>query len=232
MSNGNHVLTAVARDAAGNTATSSSVTINVNNPVTFPENGLVAYWKLDEASATRLDSKGTKHLTDVNTVTSNTGKIGNAGQFTATSSEYLDIANNAALSTGNLDFTFSSWVYMDSKNGYSTIIGKWGPSGNAAELEYSLRYLAATDRFQFLISDGTTITTVNANALGSPSTGTWYFIVAWYDSAADTLNTKVNNGVVDSLTQTAGSRDTSYHFVLGRAGEYPGDYWNGRIDEV
>ncbi len=36
VGNGNHILTAVARDAAGNNATSSAITVNVNNDVTSP----------------------------------------------------------------------------------------------------------------------------------------------------------------------------------------------------
>jgi hypothetical protein len=37
---------------------------------------LTAYWNLDETSGNRADSKGTNTLTDVNTVTSATGKVG------------------------------------------------------------------------------------------------------------------------------------------------------------
>lgn len=45
---------------------------------------LIAHWKLDEASGTRNDSHGTNHLTDNNTVTTATAKLGtNAAQFTA-----------------------------------------------------------------------------------------------------------------------------------------------------
>lgn len=43
ISDGNHVLTAVARDAAGNTAVSSAVTVVVNNAVVLPKPVIAAY---------------------------------------------------------------------------------------------------------------------------------------------------------------------------------------------
>ena len=71
---------------------------------------LIAHWNLDEASGTRVDAKGGNDLTDNNTVTQATGIVSNAGQFTAANSEYLSIADNAALSTGDIDFTIPLWA--------------------------------------------------------------------------------------------------------------------------
>ena len=73
----------------------------VDTTCTLPTN-LIAYWKLDEASGTRNDSKGANHLTDNNTVTQAVGKVGNAAQFTLANSEYLSIADNADLSAGDI----------------------------------------------------------------------------------------------------------------------------------
>jgi hypothetical protein len=50
--------------------------------------GCVAYWPLNETSGLRFDVAGANPLTDVNTVTSNPGKISTAGQFVAASTEY------------------------------------------------------------------------------------------------------------------------------------------------
>ena len=77
---------------------------------------LKGLWHLDEnsngsAAVTRKDSSGNGNdLTDNATVTSTQGKIGKAAQFTAANSEYLSIAENASLSPGDIDFTFSGWV--------------------------------------------------------------------------------------------------------------------------
>src|SRR3990167_8248201 len=78
---------------------------------------LMAYFKLDEASGTRVDSKSTNDLTDNNTVTQAVGKVANAAQFTSANSEYLSIGDTLDLSTGDIDFTISGWMYPDSHPG-------------------------------------------------------------------------------------------------------------------
>ena len=60
---------------------------------------LVSWWSLDETIGTRDDSHGSNNLVDHNTVGYTTGKQGNASAFTAANSEYLDIADNADLSS-------------------------------------------------------------------------------------------------------------------------------------
>jgi hypothetical protein len=52
-------------------------------------NGLVSYWKLDEASGTRVDAVGTNHLTPTNAPIGALGKIGNACDFEADSTQFL-----------------------------------------------------------------------------------------------------------------------------------------------
>lgn len=78
--------------------------------------GLVSYWKLEEANGARVDSvvASGNDLTDNNTVTQAVGVLGNAAQFTAANSESLSHADNASLGTGDIDFTVASWVYFDS----------------------------------------------------------------------------------------------------------------------
>src|SRR5688572_29665368 len=74
---------------------------------------LIAHWRLEETSDTRFDAHSTNHLTDNNTVASATGKLGTAASFTAANQESLAIADNAALSMGDLDFTLAGWVYIN-----------------------------------------------------------------------------------------------------------------------
>lgn len=186
---------------------------------------LISYWKLEEASGNRADSHGSNTLTDNNTVTQATGKIGNAGQFTSASSEYLNSTDNASLSTGDIDFTFATWVYLDTKGANRRILAK---TNNVASSEYILTYRSATDRFDFTIADGAI--QADANNLGSPSATTWYFIVCWHDSVANTLNIQVNNGTADSsATGGTAPSDTAFDFQIGRTA---GEYMNGRIDDT
>ena len=70
-------------------------------PTNSWKRGLVAYWRLDETSGSRLDSSGNGHtLTDNNTVTSGAGKVGTAAVFTRASSERLSRADQPAFEVG------------------------------------------------------------------------------------------------------------------------------------
>jgi hypothetical protein len=193
---------------------------------------LISHWRLDEASGNGVDSHGTNTLVDVNTVTAAAGKLGTSRQFTAASTEWFSVADNASLSVGNIDYTFAAWVYMDSKPANFMYIVDKANSGGAANDEYSLYWDNTTDRFNFR-QRGTGTIVVVANNLGAPALSTWYYIVGWHDAAADTLNIQVNGGTVDSIT-TSGTfpSDGAQSFAMGGrsgAGTLP---WNGRIDSV
>jgi len=97
---------------------------------------LISFWGLEETSGTRVDAHGTNNLTDNNTVTSATGKVGTAGQFTNANSEYLSITDNASLSTGDIDFSAQAWVYFDSFGTQRGIINK---GATFPDLEWVMR---------------------------------------------------------------------------------------------
>jgi hypothetical protein len=167
-----------------------------------------------------------------------TGVIGGgAGQFTAASSQYLSIADNASLSTGDIDFTVAGWVYLDSlpaTNNFFGTVTRWHTSGSPVHREYALiTYdISGTVRFHFFVRNAADSdnASVVANTLGTPATGTWYFIVAWHDSVADTLNISVNDGVVDSQAHTGGVVDSAADFNIGAY--TTSNYHSGRIDQV
>ena len=191
----------------------------------------VAFWDLSEADgATREDAVGSNDLTDNNTVTQATGRIGNGAQFNGTN-QYLSIADNADLSMGDIDFSISCWVNMDTKSsGVSGIVGKW-----ASNQEYLISYTgtSGTDRFQFIIENASaTQTSVEADSLGSPRAGTWYLIVAQYDASSDELSIQVNNGPIDvsSSTHTGGAQDSTDAFEIGRSSS--ANYLDGIVDAV
>lgn len=72
---------------------------------------MVSYWDCNETSGVRNDSHGVNDLTDNNTVTYETGVLGNACLFTRANSEYLSItdASQVGLDIAN-DFTFNVWL--------------------------------------------------------------------------------------------------------------------------
>lgn len=189
--------------------------------------GLVAFWKLEEASGTRVDEVGSNDLTDNNTVTQATGKVGNAAQFTAANSESLSIADNADVSMGaGVQFTIAGWFYLDNKSTYRHAWAKWE---SGVQFEYRLLYNVDTDKFEFWVSsDGSGFSTVTATSFGSPSTATWYFIMCRYDGT--NISISVNDGTVNNTAFTADVFNGTQAFRLGS--KTGGDYWDGRIDAV
>ena len=200
--------------------------LSAANPLT---KNLISFWRLGEANgANRVDYYGTNTLTNNNTVTQVGGKVGNASQFVAASSQSLSIADNASLSTGDIDFTIVAWVYLDSKAAEGDIIAK----DASGQREYNLRYVSVGDRFNFTVSnDGTATTSLDASTLGSPSTSTWYFLVAWHDSIANTINIQANDGTVDSVAHTTGVFDGTAAFGIGTS-TFANTFFDGRIDAV
>ena len=90
VTNGTHTLTAVARDAAGNTATSTGVQVTVNNPdiqaptvnFTAPTNGATVSGSTVTVTATAADNKGVagvKFLADGNLIADDTSSAGGWG---------------------------------------------------------------------------------------------------------------------------------------------------------
>lgn len=193
---------------------------------------LKAHWKLNEASGTRVDSEGSNDLTDNNTVTQATGKIGDAADFEDANEESLSIADNADLSAGDIDFTIAGWFYLDDKTRSLRMVNKW--LGAGSQREYVVGYTpSATDRLFFQVSsDGSDFPSIKADSFGAVSTGVWIFIVAWHDATANTINIQVNNGTVDSSAHTAGVFNGTSAFRLGGVPEESGQFLDGRIDSV
>lgn len=196
------------------------------------QKGLVGQWKLD-GNANDSTSYG-NDLTNTNAVTFTTDRkaqSSKAGQFTSASFQYLSVADNESLSSGDIDFTVSGWVYADTLTDGDQIWGK-GTANTVAGIEYRLIYdTSLNNRFRFGFGNGVTLGQVRADSFGTPTTGTWYFIVAWHDATANTINIQVNNGTVDSGSHTVGGQDTAGLFITGTNASLAG-YWNGRIDDV
>jgi concanavalin A-like lectin/glucanase superfamily protein len=200
---------------------------------------LISYWKLDEASGDALDAHGTNDLTETSgTIASATGKIGNARDFESADTEYFEIADNADLSTGDIDFTIAAWVNLESlTNG--TIASKYETVGNQREylFFYNANDHVTNNRFSFAVSsDGTgaALVTIDANNFGAPSTGTWYHVVAWHDSVSNQIGISVNAGTPDTASHSAGVFNSTTPFRLGAIFAGGGQFYqlDGLLDEV
>ena len=193
---------------------------------------LISFWELEEASGTRYDAHASNDLTDINTVLSDTGKVGDAADFVSTSDEYLEKTSVASLQFADEDFTLACWaLYGPPAIGasvYNPLMTK--ATNTAATFEYQLT-TGTNDKLQFRVSDGTTLTTVEASAACVALT--WYFVVGWHDSDADKIYVQVNNGTPAEAAHSAGCQVSTNPFRLGAYyGSFGDHFMYGLIDQA
>lgn len=204
-------------------------------PVPFSlMNNLESWWTMDEFSTgagavARDDSHGTNNLTDNNTTPSGAGRVNLGADFELANTEFLNHVDNASLSTGDIDFTIACWVKAESLAANAHIMNKWGLAGNN---EYTLFYSNAANRFQFLVSNnGVASVFENADVLGAPALATWYLIICWHDSVANTINIQINNAAIDSQAYALGVFDSASNFTI--SGSHAGaPFFDGVVDEA
>lgn len=186
---------------------------------------LSTWWALEGLT----DSSGNANtLTNNGVATFNTGKVNNGVYLARASSQFLSIADNTFLSTGNIDFLFAGWVYLTVKNVTQGIFSKW--DGVGTNREYIAYYLTSSDRFYFAVSpDGSGETSVLADNFGAVPTTTWVFLECWHDAANDQIGIRVNRGTANTASHTTGVRDGAAGFRLGS--DHTTNYVDGRQDE-
>lgn len=218
---------AVGKNRFGNAGGYGAISADAAKPSHSLIQGLVSWWTLNEAAGQALDAHGVNHLTEVGgPIASAPGKVGNARDLELSNGQYFSRPDNADLSVGDVDFTFCCWVKAESLATYNTIINKWGVSGT---FEYKIYRDQSTTAFHFILSaDGVGYTNWQGNV--APVVGTWYFIAAWHDSVANTINIQIDNAAVISAAYVTGVFNGPSVFQIGQGD--PGQNWDGLIDEV
>lgn len=175
-----------------------------------------AYWKMDEASGNRLDSIGSNHLIPTGTPAQIAGKVGNAVRFPGSGTTVLSAPAASPLDGGgDVSLTIALWIRLNSKANSRNFLGK-GTGTIATALEYRFRYDQPVDRFRWQVSRTAAVTTVDADTLGSPSTGVWYFVVCYHNAAEDRIGIRVNAGTADTAVHGGtGIHTTAAEFQVG-----------------
>jgi Concanavalin A-like lectin/glucanases superfamily len=195
---------------------------------------LISYWSLEEASgASAIDAKGTNTLASNGTggVGSGVGKVANARVFSHVNNTYLSVASNSSLQTGDIDFTFTCWVnFTTDISGQSNfgIISKASDAGTSTT-EYWIDWQETNNCIRIVVTDSSNYG--EAHWSSSPSTGTWYFVVAWHDSVNNVVGINVNNGTSVTTAWSAGTHSLSNAFKIGELGTL-NRQMDGTIDEV
>jgi RHS repeat-associated protein len=188
---------------------------------------LVSWWTMNETSGQRNDSHSNNHLSVTGTVTSATGRptSTNAASFSSSPTGILTRADNAQISTGDIDFTLSANFYATSVSGVTVLVNK-GSSTDPNQRDYAL--IQSNNTLLFRVGNGST----NASVTSATFTAnTWHTVVAWHDSVNNTINIQIDNGTPTTASYSGGAMDTTYPLSIG--GHANSTYvFNGRIDEV
>lgn len=193
---------------------------------------LVAYWKFEEASGTRIDEISGLTLTDNNTCPQVTGKSGNGVGFTSASSEYLSDtdANLYSIDTGESGFSVIFWAYPTVDNQSGGMASK-GFLNGGNHLEWQILQGSSNNNVQWQVSyDGAAVITVISD--DAMTKDAWNFVACRYRSSDGSLFCRVGCGDdgVETLTPNTPHLDTG-DFNIGRYFNNMAGYWQGRIDE-
>jgi hypothetical protein len=223
--NGNHNITATARDAAGNTSTSAIVVFNVFN------NGLVAAYGFNENSGTIVnDNSGNGNngaLTNGPTWSSS-GKYGAAINFDGIN-DFINVADANSLDLTNR-MTVEAWVYANDLTGYKTAVCK---ENGTTTLAYALSPNnnnangSSSQRPNARVRIGSTMTTVTGST--KLSANTWTHIASTYDGSV--LRLYINGTLTSSASVTGNITVTTSPLCIGGSTALA-QYFAGMVDEV
>lgn len=205
----------------------------VNKSGTMLAQGLVGYWKMDEASwngttGEVIDASGDgNNGTSANGATTGAGKYGNGGGFDGID-DFVNVGTGSDLNISSNSITVSAWVKANSIGSNSVGIVSKGKTGVTPQQGYALGTLSTGTKMRFYPM-GPQSDYVEATS--TISTGQWVHYLGTYDGS----NIKMYiNGQLDASAPSSASMITSDGpLVIGRwYGNYDGYYFNGAIDEV
>jgi len=200
---------------------------------------LTAFWNMNEASGTRNDGFGKINLTDLNTVASASGKLGNAAEFVEANSEALAGPDTDAVEFFNTDFSVTCWVFLVNTSvspDFMTFVSKH--DATALNGEYFLGFLPTENRFRWHVSNSSgTQTSLDADNFGAPATATWIFLRAWYDASSQRMGIAVNETLTDTTAHLGGAKSGGNPIMIGAnsggtGGNVIRNFSNFRIDDV
>jgi hypothetical protein len=225
--NGPHLLSARARDAAGNTRTATAVSVTVNNTTTTPGAGLVAAYSFNAGSGTTAQSAiGTGLNGTLNGATWTTqGRFGSALQFDGVN-DWVTVndANALDLTTG---MTLEAWVYPTASGAaWRNVLIKERAGGEAYNLYANTPSSVPT---VYVIRADQTGTPLNANGTAGLPLNSWSHLAATHDGT--TLRLYVN-GVQVGTRAVSGALLTSTGALRIGGNSVWGEFFQGRIDEV
>lgn len=224
VANGDHTITAVARDTSGNTTTSNPVTVNVQN--TGTGGGLVGAWSFNEGAGTTVgDASGFGNIGSIFQATWHTsGKYGKALSFDG-SNDYVSVADSNSLDLTN-KMTIEAWVRPTASSGWRTVMMK----ENSNEMAYGMYARESSNRPSgWLRINPTSGSSFSAGATPGLTLNAWTHMATTYDGT--TLRLFIN-GVQRASRATTGSMYTTSGPLKFGGNAIWGEYFAGQLDEI
>jgi concanavalin A-like lectin/glucanase superfamily protein/Big-like domain-containing protein len=229
--NGSYTLTAIARDAAGNTTTSAPRTVTVSNTSTPPPTVSIpplAHWTFDEgAGVTAFDSSANGHNGTIDGAAWTTsGKLNGALNFDG-SNDFVDVGTWDVLGSA---ITLAMWFKADDFGiSDARLLTK---STNTAEQDHYFMLSTIQSggmKLRFRLKTAGTTHTLVANS-GTLSVGEWIHAAAVYDGSQMRL---YKDGVEVGSRSKAGALSTNSTVKI-RIAQNPNGYgsFDGLMDDV
>jgi chitodextrinase len=220
VANGTYVVTAAARDASGNVATSAPVTVNVaNGPA--PRPGLVAAYALDEGTgSTAGDASGNGRPGTIIGASWAIGRFGRALSFDGVD-DRIDLTPLGTFYKSG--FTYEAWVKKRTTKPDVAVVGTWVSGQGGGPMVWTDH---VAGRYQLTLSAGT------ANYLDSgrvPTTETWEHVAVTHDGATARFYV---DGQQVATRAFAGNVGDSNAWRIGAYGAGPSGFFDGLVDEV
>jgi hypothetical protein len=215
LTDGTHTLSAVALDSAGNTRTSSNVTVTVDN------DGLIAAYGFEETSGSTVTDVVRDHDGTISGASRTTaGRFGRALTFDGSNDRVtVPHASDLNLTAG---LTVEAWVRPSSLSSWRAVAVK----ERSSSLSYALYANSSGSRPTARLFTTSDLATSGTAQLGL---STWsHLTMTWSGS---TLRLYVNGTQVSSRTVSGSlATGTSPLRIGGRIGA--SEWFNGRIDEL
>jgi hypothetical protein len=217
VADGTHTLSAVARDAAGNTTTSSNVSVTVAN---MPAGAVAAYGFEETSGSTAVDQKGVNNGTISGATRTTAGRFGRALSYDGIN-DRITVPHHVTLTPSNA-LTVESWVNPSALSGVRSVATK----ERASSIAYALYAHNSTNRPRARLFTTSDLTTDGTAAL---PLNAWSHLAMTWDGT--TLRLYVNGLQVSS--RAVGGALASGTGPLSLGGTSTGSQWfSGRIDEV
>jgi hypothetical protein len=205
-------------------------------PVVTPVANLAGYWTLDQVSGQRFDGSGqNNHLADINTVTSQNGRVGLAADFERSNREYLAIndASQTGLDIGG-SLTLAGWFRAETLERDQILAAKYDYGNNDRAYRLDLR---PGNSIGWIVSANGAFTTDNlleATPMVLLNTSDWYHVAGVFDAQQQSMAIYLNGNLIASRLVTFNSiNNSTVPFALGAnfSNGSPTQFYDGLLDD-